>query len=93
MATLELPASKPWAGTRTARHDNCDGECLICGRPLVEARAWWVHMTTTADLTDEPRHLDSQGYFPVGAGCARRIPRAFRWTEAEVFALPASPVN
>jgi len=58
-----------------------DGEvCYFCGRPLSSNRHW-VHFTSGARLVDVKTPTedveDSQGWFPVGASCKKKIPRGF----------------
>jgi len=63
-------------------------QCWLCGRGLTARaaeRGWWVHMTV--DLTiapvdlpeqDWPAGVESQGWFPVGNECAKKIPKTHR---------------
>lgn len=64
---------------------NEDSECFLCERGIAEAHAGcWVEMTTSnqlvsSEMPDEERAtIDSQGCFPVGKRCARKVPKAFR---------------
>lgn len=54
--------------------EGCDGECLVCGLGLVEAKAGWIRMMVTGELVahdaEIPEKLD-QGCFPVGPECSK----------------------
>lgn len=66
-----------------------EGECFLCGRKIRSfPRCSWVHYTTGGYITslDEEgmkkkdpggRCGVSQGFFPIGPDCARRIPARF----------------
>ena len=61
---------------------NWDGQCcLFCGRALSLKNRYWVHMTTSAHLidvnVDESQVNNSQGWFPIGATCSKKIPSEF----------------
>ena len=67
-----------------------DSECFLCERGMAESAAGcWVEMTTSGklvskDIPDEERAgLDSQGCFPVGSRCTKRVPKEFRITPEE----------
>lgn len=62
-----------------------ENPCHICGKPMADAKldqAWWVHMTTAGLLVevalDEADVPDTQGWFPVGNDCARKVPATHR---------------
>lgn len=81
MARMQLPlASRRKASPRVTS----DGHvCLVCGRAIRGAADVWVHLLTTLELAsvDEPideSRRESQGWFPIGPECARRIPGAFK---------------
>ncbi len=61
---------------------NCDEECIVCGKGMRKDRKpQYVHMLTSGQLAE--RDYDgpgSQGCFPVGSECARKIPARFRFT-------------
>jgi hypothetical protein len=76
--------------------------CFLCGRPLTPtatANGWWIHLTTGGYLTsdfgdtqDFGTYGDSQGCFPVGSECAKRIPVAFRQRSTQpTTPKPAKP--
>lgn len=61
-------------------------ECFACGRGLTEkalANGWWIEMLVTGEFiaADDPRSHDdavSQGTFPLGSECAKKVPRNLR---------------
>lgn len=69
------------------RNHNHVDECFTCGRGLTESgvsNGWYIHLCTDGSLfnTQDPAtfgHPESQGCFPVGSECAKRIPRRFRF--------------
>jgi hypothetical protein len=58
-------------------------ECFLCGRGLTQSgvdNAWWVHLCTDGTLlTQDDTEHDSQGCFPVGSECAKRIARPWKF--------------
>jgi len=66
--------------------DTHAGTCLICGRPLTRSAAdngYWVHMSTGWQIIlPDDDESDSQGCFPVGSECAKRIPTEYRIKQA-----------
>ena len=57
-------------------------ECVCCKRPLNNNTSlYWVQMTTNWTMvpygTELPEGLD-QGDFPVGNGCAKKIPNNYK---------------
>lgn len=72
--------------------------CFLCGRPLTRRsvdNGLFVHLTTGGYLVgadypeagdgEDPLYGQSQGAFPVGAECARRLPRGL------AFRIPSAP--
>lgn len=56
------------------RHGNFDGyPCAICGKDIRGEQRHGGIVTTAGTWTTDPNHPDSQGWFPVGAGCHRRF--------------------
>jgi hypothetical protein len=55
--------------------------CLVCGRPIKdESKSKWVHLLTSGQLIntqDDSKVSNSQGFFPVGSECAKKIPTEF----------------
>lgn len=62
-------------------YDNIDkygdhsNTCFICGKRTSKNK--WVHYTTRGNLTNNPNHEHSQGYFPIGSECAKKLPKSF----------------
>jgi hypothetical protein len=59
--------------------------CKLCGQVISDKAldtSWFVHMTTDGDLfpvaIELGGHEGSQGFFPIGASCAKRIPKEFK---------------
>lgn len=75
-----LPEGERWRG---------GAECLICGKPIRDARAaTHVHLLTTGELADNVEAVaeaEDQGFFPVGPECAKLLPRSFRFPPEHVF--------
>ena len=66
---------------RAGAHRN--PECKMCGRKMSEkasANATRVHMTVNLDLVPMTASIgsESQGYFPVGSECAKKVPAGFK---------------
>lgn len=62
-----------------------DNACRLCGQKMsdkVISKAWFVHMTVDGDLFPVAIELSdsegSQGFFPIGSSCAKKIPIDFR---------------
>lgn len=76
---LQAPANERQANERKFRLSRTAVEpCFLCGRPLTEQaveNGYLIHLTT-ADLLVPEDYVgsDSQGCFPVGSECAKRIP-------------------
>lgn len=49
--------------------------CFICGKRTASGK--WVHYTTRGKLTNNPNHEHTQGYFPIGNECAKKLPKSF----------------
>lgn len=58
-------------------------QCFLCGRPLTAKaveNGSYIHLTTSGFLVERDYEGDdSQGCFPVGSECAKRIPRPFKF--------------
>ena len=58
-------------------------ECICCGRPMAAGSVQWVHMneawlavnpkSVTEDNCEEPTGYKSQGCFPIGNECAKKM--------------------
>ena len=67
--------------------------CHLCGR-LISDKAlptsWWVHQRTDGALIavdflfESNDQYQSQGWFPIGAGCAKKIPSTHKMKFSEV---------
>lgn len=62
--------------------------CVLCGRQIKDSAALMVEMNTSWEVVDHRvEHEDSQGCFPIGAGCARKhkwlTPYTFNRNEQE----------
>jgi hypothetical protein len=61
-----------------------DCACKLCGRTISDKvldKSWHVHMTVDCKLVAVGVQIsegDSQGWFPVGSDCAKKIPTNFR---------------
>lgn len=76
VTTIELES------IRSAKYDNNidiygdhSDTCFLCGKPT--AQKLWVHYTTDGELTSDDNHPDSQGLFPIGSECAKKLPKSF----------------
>lgn len=76
----------PFASEKVRRLNQnkpCHGEpCLLCDAEIKNpAAAVHVHMTTSLELVPADEELTeeqgSQGCFPVGPECAKKVPRRF----------------
>lgn len=83
--------------TRIANEEKFSGlkhvdVCFLCGRGLTEKarnNGWWVHLTEAGELAarDEGWDVeDSQGAFPVGSECAKKVPASHRLRIPPVYA-------
>lgn len=59
--------------------------CLFCNRTISDKaydNAWFVHMTINhvlvANGVEDLGNDSSQGYFPVGSDCIKKVPTNFR---------------
>ena len=59
--------------------------CRLCNQTISDKvldNSWFVHMTVNGDLIPVSVSLSteegSQGLFPIGASCAKRIPKEFK---------------
>lgn len=62
--------------------DQCKkNPCIICGKEVKESNPYWVHMTTAGVLVptsvNENEVSDSQGLFPIGSNCMRKLPSQY----------------
>lgn len=57
------------------RYGDYVNTCFLCGKRT--ASGAYVHYTNNDTLTDEIKHPDSEGLFPVGIECAKKLPKSF----------------
>jgi hypothetical protein len=67
---------------KSSRHDaRHNVGCHLCGRKMsakAQENAHLVHMSVDGDLVETDAEItDSQGFFPVGSECAKRLPKGF----------------
>lgn len=53
-----------------------ENPCIICGKSI-DKPTNYIHLTTDGNLTRFEEHTESQGLFPVGHGCVRKIEAPF----------------
>lgn len=55
--------------------------CLVCGRDVKDVLKHQVHFATDGTLfpvdEDNENHPDTQGWFPVGPECAKKLPAGY----------------
>lgn len=73
---------------RFGQSDKHVDQCFLCGRGLTEKakdNGWMIHLHTSGVLISNDYLVDdlgnngSQGCFPVGSECAKRVPATFRF--------------
>jgi hypothetical protein len=70
--------------TRHNKATHGDHFCRLCNRTISDKvldKSWYVHMTVDCELVAVGTEVDewtSQGWFPVGSDCAKKIPANFR---------------
>lgn len=83
------PTSEGWdRNSRLPAKGSHDERCMACNRPMAnyddQKGTAMVHMDTEGKLIrigsadDDDEFEGSQGCFPIGAECAKKIPAAFR---------------
>lgn len=67
-----------------------DDRCVCCNKPLNTKDKYWVHMETGWKIVpngaeieidyshEEEGKIYSQGMFPVGNACAKKIPKEYK---------------
>lgn len=85
MSKINLVRSKRYDDNIETFGDHGD-TCIVCGRRTAEKLS--VHLLTSGHLFDGDDHPDSQGAFPIGPECAKKLPPAFVFSS-----LPKSPVK
>lgn len=61
------------------RYGDTGDSCFICGKILKEGYSL-IHYTTMGNLTNsiDDNYPDSQGWFPVGSDCNKKVQKAFK---------------
>jgi hypothetical protein len=58
------------------KYGSCSVSCFLCGRDTTEKL--FVHYTTDGHLINTREEVEnSQGFFPVGSDCAKKLPKDF----------------
>ena len=57
------------------RYGEDSDTCFLCGKKTPELL--YVHYTTDGNLVNTAEHPNSQGLFPVGSKCAKKLPKSF----------------
>ena len=78
MKTIEIKESKSREANIDRLGDHSDS-CIVCGKRTKSDI--WVHMNTDwrAVPNDCGEIDDSQGCFPIGPDCAKKIPKNYLW--------------
>lgn len=52
--------------------------CLICNKPMnITDKTKYVHLLTDGNLTVKEEDNNSQGFFPVGMDCKKKIEKEY----------------
>lgn len=52
--------------------------CIICQKPLnITEKTKYVHLLTSGEIINSDDHIDSQGLFPIGNDCCKKLPKQF----------------
>lgn len=80
---IQFPTVTRFTGKIPAGKRGWD-KCILCDRPVNPGTAPTVHLSTHGGfLVDESDdHPHSQGWFPVGPECAKKIERAIADAQA-----------
>lgn len=60
------------------RYGDNSNTCFLCGKRTAEKL--FVHYTNMGELVNERDELmvpESQGFFPIGSECAKKLPKSF----------------
>lgn len=79
--TIQQVIQVPLEDVRSKDYDSNEEKCgkhepcFICGRPLKEGQQRkWVQYLTSGHIVSTDQELDnSQGFFPVGNDCAKKL--------------------
>lgn len=89
---IKVPYASLQTNERNRRRrlkEGCSERCFFCSSPIRDdVQAAYVHMTVDGCLVPANEELDeehgSQGCFPVGPECKKRVPARFLITDLEV---------
>jgi len=73
---IEIPLEGLQVGEATKKDVSLSRCCCICGKPIKEgAKYKQVHLLTNGNIVSYSGHdvANSQGFFPVGMECAKRL--------------------
>lgn len=69
-----LPSEREMERNESVRARPGQDPCVVCHRPVDKARAQYVELTTDNEIVlDDSSPPNSQGGFPVGPDCYRRL--------------------
>jgi hypothetical protein len=73
MKTIQLPQSARY-NDNVERYGEHDDTCICCGKRISNV-TFHVHMNTDWKIkpVEDSSEQDSQGFFPVGPECAKKI--------------------
>ena len=83
--TAELYES-PQREKNEERYGDVDNQCICCMKPMKDEESKMVHMNTDwkavensidEDNCKELTGAESQGSFPIGNSCAKKMPKGF----------------
>lgn len=69
-----------------AKYGLTSNQCICCGKPMNKNEKFFVHMSTdwmamhktiVTEVDAEIEGLKSQGYYPIGNSCAKKMPSAY----------------
>lgn len=88
MKTNEIYES-PQKEAQIEKHGYTSAMCECCGKILQpDASKWkWFHASTSWKAVDTLEYLGDdgeQGFFPVGNSCAKKFPKEFIFTTAQI---------
>lgn len=73
---MEVPANN-------YNQESGEDNCFLCGKRIVGARHFYVHLLTSYRLTSAVDHPLTQGFFPIGPNCRQKLPALFvhKWDD------------
>ena len=60
------------------KYGECENTCICCGK-RIKGKVAHVHLYTDGNVVsnDAPEDENSQGCFPIGPQCKKKIPKSF----------------